>query len=157
MDIDKAIALVSAAGIELTDRRRNDSDDAGPSASPTAPALEIRDNGEVSASGKGAEAVTAFWVFRMSVPSSGPCSLPRQGPRRSPILHFSGLSVGERAEEGDDIVDLRRGQCWARRPCGRRAGRWRRSPLPFRAIVIFLDAPSALRGYQRSGRVSLST
>ncbi|MGJ4858518.1 hypothetical protein AB4037_15635 [Labrys sp. KB_33_2] len=60
MDIDKAIALVSAAGIELTDRRRNDSDDGWSLSFSNGAALEIRDNGEVSASGKGAEAVTGL-------------------------------------------------------------------------------------------------
>lgn len=57
MDVDKAIALVSAAGIELTDRRRKDSDDGWSLSFSNGAALEVLDNGEVSASGKGAEAV----------------------------------------------------------------------------------------------------
>lgn len=60
IDIDKAIALVSAAGIELTDRRRNGSDDGWSLSFSNGAALEVRDNGEVSASGKGAEAVASL-------------------------------------------------------------------------------------------------
>ncbi|MDZ5451568.1 MULTISPECIES: hypothetical protein [Labrys] len=60
MDVDKAIALVSAAGIELTDRRRNGSDDGWSLSFSNGAGLEIRDNGEVSATGKGAEAVASL-------------------------------------------------------------------------------------------------
>ncbi|MDT3376620.1 hypothetical protein RNI52_04700 [Labrys neptuniae] len=60
MDVDKAIALVSAAGIELTDRRRNGSDDGWSLSFSNGAGLEVRDNGEVSATGKGAEAVASL-------------------------------------------------------------------------------------------------
>ncbi|MFC2250580.1 hypothetical protein ACETRX_13230 [Labrys portucalensis] len=60
MDVDKAIALVSAAGIELTDRRRNGSDDGWSLSFSNGAELEVRDNGEVSATGKGAEAVASL-------------------------------------------------------------------------------------------------
>jgi hypothetical protein len=57
MDVDKATALISAAGIELTDRRRNGTDDGWSLSFSSGAVLEVRDNGEVSTSGKGAEAV----------------------------------------------------------------------------------------------------
>ncbi|WP_076865653.1 hypothetical protein [Bradyrhizobium mercantei] len=60
MDVDKATAVISAAGIELTDRRRNGTDDGWSLSFSNGAVLEIRDNGEVSASGKGAEAVTSL-------------------------------------------------------------------------------------------------
>ena len=55
MDVEKAIALVSAAGIELTDKRRDGS--GWSSASPMAPTLEVKDSGELAASGKGADEI----------------------------------------------------------------------------------------------------
>ncbi|MHC2332583.1 hypothetical protein [Bradyrhizobium sp. USDA 4454] len=60
MDVDKATAVISAAGIELTDRRRNGADDGWSLSFSNGAVLEIRDNGEVSASGKGAEAITGL-------------------------------------------------------------------------------------------------
>ncbi|PRH88992.1 hypothetical protein C5L14_05440 [Labrys okinawensis] len=60
MDVDKAIALVSAAGIELTDRRRNGNDDGWSLSFSNGAALEVGDDGKVSASGKGAEAVASL-------------------------------------------------------------------------------------------------
>jgi hypothetical protein len=60
MDVDRAIALVSAAGIELTDRRRNSADNGWSLSFSNGAELEMRDNGKVTASGKGAEAVTSL-------------------------------------------------------------------------------------------------
>jgi len=60
MDADKAIALVSAAGIELTDRRRNSADDGWSLSFSNGAELEVRDNGQIAASGKGAEAVASL-------------------------------------------------------------------------------------------------
>ena len=60
MDADKAIALVSAAGIELTDRRRNSADNGWSLSFSNGAELEVRDNGQITASGKGAEAVASL-------------------------------------------------------------------------------------------------
>jgi hypothetical protein len=55
MDVEKAIALVSAAGIELTDKRR---DGSGWSLSfANGATLEVKDSGELAASGKGADEI----------------------------------------------------------------------------------------------------
>jgi hypothetical protein len=51
MDVDRVISLVSAAGIELTDRRRNEVDNGW--------SLSFS-NGGIAASGKGAEAVASL-------------------------------------------------------------------------------------------------
>lgn len=60
MDVDKAIALVSAAGIELTDRRRNGSDDGWSLSFSNGTELEVSDKGEAAVTGKGAEAVASL-------------------------------------------------------------------------------------------------
>jgi hypothetical protein len=60
MDVDKATALISAAGIELTDRRRNGTDDGWSLSFSNGAVLEVGDNGEVSVTGKGAEAVASL-------------------------------------------------------------------------------------------------
>ena len=60
MDVDKATALISAAGIELTDRRRNATDDGWSLSFSNGTVLEVGDNGQVAASGKGAEAVASL-------------------------------------------------------------------------------------------------
>jgi hypothetical protein len=57
MDVDRAIALVSAAGIELTDRRRNNAGNGWSLSFSNGAELDVRDNGETAASGKGADAV----------------------------------------------------------------------------------------------------
>ncbi|WFU82330.1 hypothetical protein QA645_06195 [Bradyrhizobium sp. CIAT3101] len=57
MDADKAIALISAAGMELTDRRRNGADNGWTLSFSNGAILEVGDKGEVSASGKGADTV----------------------------------------------------------------------------------------------------
>ena len=60
MDVDKATAVISAAGIELIDRRRNGKDDGWSLSFSNGAVLEVRDNGDISASGKGAEAVSSL-------------------------------------------------------------------------------------------------
>jgi hypothetical protein len=60
MDVDKATAVISAAGIELTDRRRTGADDGWSLSFSNGAILEVRDNGDVSASGKGAEAIASL-------------------------------------------------------------------------------------------------
>lgn len=60
IDVDRAIALVSAAGIELTDRRRNGADDGWSLSFSNGAEIEVSDNGQVAASGKGAEAVASL-------------------------------------------------------------------------------------------------
>ena len=60
MDVDRAIALVSAAGIELTDRRRNNADNGWSLSFSNGTELDVRDNGRIAASGKGAEAVASL-------------------------------------------------------------------------------------------------
>ena len=56
MDVDRATAVISAAGIGLTDRRRNGTDDGWSLSFSNGAVLEVGDNGEVSVAGKGAEA-----------------------------------------------------------------------------------------------------
>ena len=60
MDVDKTIALVSAAGIELTDRRRNKAGNGWFLSFSSGAEVDVRDNGEVAVSGKGAEAVASL-------------------------------------------------------------------------------------------------
>jgi hypothetical protein len=60
MHVDKVTALISAAGIELTDRRRNGTDDGWSLSFSNGAVLDVRDNGKVSASGKGAETVASL-------------------------------------------------------------------------------------------------
>lgn len=60
MNVDKVTAVISAAGIELTDRRRNGTDDGWSLSFSNGALLDVRDNGEISASGKGAEAVASL-------------------------------------------------------------------------------------------------
>jgi hypothetical protein len=55
MNVDKAIALVSAAGIELTDKRRNGTDNGWSLSFANGATLDVSDQGELAASGKGAE------------------------------------------------------------------------------------------------------
>jgi len=54
VDVDKVIALVSAAGIELTDRRRSSKDDGWSLSFSNGAAVEVSDGGEVGVSGNGA-------------------------------------------------------------------------------------------------------
>lgn len=60
MNVDKATALISAAGIELTDRRRNGTDDGWSLSFSNGAVLDVRDNGDVSASGNGVDAVASL-------------------------------------------------------------------------------------------------
>lgn len=57
MDVDKAIAVISAAGIELTDRRRSSSGDGWSLSFANGAELTIGDSGRIDASGKGADTV----------------------------------------------------------------------------------------------------
>ena len=60
MDVDRVIALVSAAGIELTDRRRNEADNGWSLSFSNGAELDVRVDGRIAASGKGAEAVASL-------------------------------------------------------------------------------------------------
>jgi len=57
MDVDKAIAQVSAAGIELTDRRRNDTNDGWILRFANGTILTLLDSGKVDAQGKNVDSV----------------------------------------------------------------------------------------------------
>ncbi|WP_315836385.1 hypothetical protein [Bradyrhizobium prioriisuperbiae] len=57
MDVDKAIAQISAAGIELTDRRRNDSDDGWVLQFSNGATLNVHDSGAATAQGRGVDAI----------------------------------------------------------------------------------------------------
>ncbi|MBN9078422.1 MAG: hypothetical protein BGN87_08330 [Rhizobiales bacterium 65-79] len=54
MDVDKVIALVSAAGIELTGRRRNSKGDGWSLSFSSGAAVEVSDGGRIGVSGNGA-------------------------------------------------------------------------------------------------------
>ncbi|HVW56711.1 MAG TPA: hypothetical protein VHC00_13590 [Rhizobiaceae bacterium] len=58
MNVDKIIALVSAAGIELTDRRRNSRGDGWSLSFSNGATVEVGDGGEVGVSGNGAADVS---------------------------------------------------------------------------------------------------
>ncbi|TPN81863.1 hypothetical protein FJ987_19465 [Mesorhizobium sp. CU2] len=58
MDADRIVALVTAAGIELTDRRRNAKGDGWSLSFASGATVEVGDDGSVRASGKGARTVT---------------------------------------------------------------------------------------------------
>jgi hypothetical protein len=53
VDVDKIIALISAAGIELTDRRRNSKGDGWSLSFSNGATVEVGDGGEVGVSGNG--------------------------------------------------------------------------------------------------------
>ena len=53
MDADEAIALISASGIELTDRRRNASNDGWSLSFANGSVVDVKDSGVLSASGNG--------------------------------------------------------------------------------------------------------
>ncbi|WFP74668.1 hypothetical protein [Mesorhizobium sp. WSM4906] len=57
MDADKIVALVTAAGIELTDRRRNAKGDGWSLSFSNGATVEVGDDGSARTSGKGATAV----------------------------------------------------------------------------------------------------
>ncbi|TMJ38865.1 MAG: hypothetical protein E6G87_05515 [Alphaproteobacteria bacterium] len=60
MDVDRAIALVAAAGIELTDRRRNSADNGWSLSFSNGAELDVRDNGRIAVSGKGRKSVASL-------------------------------------------------------------------------------------------------
>ncbi|MDX8470117.1 hypothetical protein RFM26_31035 [Mesorhizobium sp. VK23B] len=57
MDVDRIVALVTAAGIELTDRRRSARGDGWSLSFSNGAAVEVGDDGSVRVTGKGAKAV----------------------------------------------------------------------------------------------------
>ncbi|RWG79905.1 hypothetical protein [Mesorhizobium sp.] len=57
MDADRIVALISAAGIELTDRRRNAKGDGWSLSFSNGATVEVGDDGSARAAGKGARAV----------------------------------------------------------------------------------------------------
>lgn len=57
MDVDRIVALVTAAGIELTDRRRNAKDDGWSLSFANGATVELGDDGSARAAGKGARTV----------------------------------------------------------------------------------------------------
>ena len=57
MDVEKVVALVSAAGIELTDRRRDDSGRAWRLSFSNGTEVVVGDDGSVKTEGRDAEAV----------------------------------------------------------------------------------------------------
>lgn len=60
MDVDRVIALVSAAGIELTDRRRNRADDGWSLSFSNGAEVNLRDDGHIAFSGKGKTSVASL-------------------------------------------------------------------------------------------------
>ena len=57
MDADKAIALITAAGVELTDRRRTPDDRAWRLSFSNGAVVEVTDSGKLSTSGKGVDEI----------------------------------------------------------------------------------------------------
>ncbi|WP_192244196.1 hypothetical protein [Mesorhizobium silamurunense] len=58
MDVDRIVALVTADGIELTDRRRSAKGDGWSLSFSNGATVEVSDDGSARVSGKGAKAVT---------------------------------------------------------------------------------------------------
>ena len=58
MDADRIVALITAAGIELTDRRRNAKGNGWSLSFASGATVEAGDDGSVRVSGKGARTVT---------------------------------------------------------------------------------------------------
>jgi hypothetical protein len=67
MNVEKIIALVTAAGIELTDRRRNAKGDGWSLSFANGAGVEVGDDGKVSTAGKGGDAVARL----LDLPASG--------------------------------------------------------------------------------------
>ena len=57
MDADRIVALITAAGIELTDRRRNAKGDGWSLSFANGATVELGDDGSARVAGKGARAV----------------------------------------------------------------------------------------------------
>jgi hypothetical protein len=58
MDVDKVIATVTAAGIELTDRRRTERSDGWSLSFSNGASVTVRDGGEVVVEGRNAETIS---------------------------------------------------------------------------------------------------
>ncbi|TGT71163.1 hypothetical protein EN802_19735 [bacterium M00.F.Ca.ET.159.01.1.1] len=69
MDADRIVALVTAAGIELTDRRRNAKGDGWSLSFASGATVEVGDDGTVRVAGKGAKAVIS--LLDLSIPARG--------------------------------------------------------------------------------------
>ena len=67
MDVDRTIALITAAGIELTDRRREDKGNGWSRSCANGASVEVGDDGSASATGKGAETVARL----LNLPAAG--------------------------------------------------------------------------------------
>ncbi|RWA70635.1 hypothetical protein [Mesorhizobium sp.] len=57
MDVDRIVALITAAGIELTDRRRNAKGNGWSLSFANGATVEVGDDGSARIAGKGAKAV----------------------------------------------------------------------------------------------------
>jgi predicted nucleotide-binding protein len=57
MEVDKAVALITAAGIELTDRRRTPNDNGWHLSFSNGAVLDVYDSGRTANSGKGVDAL----------------------------------------------------------------------------------------------------
>ncbi|TGP49808.1 hypothetical protein EN873_28195 [bacterium M00.F.Ca.ET.230.01.1.1] len=69
MDADRIVALVTAAGIELTDRRRNAKGEGWSLSFASGATVEVGDDGTVRVAGKGAKAVIS--LLDLSIPARG--------------------------------------------------------------------------------------
>jgi hypothetical protein len=58
MDVEKIVAVATAAGIELADRRRNDQDNGWVLRFSNGATLEVTDGGNVTATGKNTDSIT---------------------------------------------------------------------------------------------------
>jgi len=79
MDVDRVIAVVSAAGIELIDRRRNKADDGWSLSFSNGAEANVRDNGQVAVSGKGRTPVANL----LGLPRKSTGSRKSRSPARS--------------------------------------------------------------------------
>lgn len=57
MEVDKAVALITAAGLELTDRRRTPNDNGWHLSFSNGAMLDVYDSGRTASSGKGVDAM----------------------------------------------------------------------------------------------------
>lgn len=86
MDVDKVIAVVSAAGIELTDRRRSSLDDGWSLSFANGAELTIGDDGKIKASGKSADTVLGL----LDLTADGTTKSKTRRPRTARAPHFGG-------------------------------------------------------------------
>jgi hypothetical protein len=89
MNVDKVIAVVSAAGIELIDRRRNRADNGWSLSFSNGTELDVRDTGKIAASGKGTKTVTDLLVPAARKAKSWKTPAKR-GSRKAPVKRLSG-------------------------------------------------------------------